>query len=145
MHSQKIYEVRYNPLGKQLTTEAKDKAVSVTTILLTLSAAIKNLHWSTKDYSLHKLTDDIHDDLTDITDSYTEKMIAIFGVMPSTPDAEVYTKEEVKDMYTHYYDVIIDVNDYMKSLHSSVSSPICSLLDDIAELLSNQLYLLDMN
>ncbi len=56
-----------------MKTRKQTNTKAYTVVFLRILDVIKLFHWNTKDYSKHKATDDLHESLSKLVDSYVEK------------------------------------------------------------------------
>lgn len=114
---------------------------SVISSFFRLQLTVKMLHWNTKNYNLHKITDKLHQDLLGINDRIVETYL---GRNQEGADI-VITKVDVDyisdvDLLV-YLEKIIDkviLSDYYKN----VDNELRAIMDELLELLYTNIYLL---
>lgn len=114
---------------------------SVISSFFRLQLTVKMLHWNTKNYNLHKITDKLHQDLLAINDRFVETYL---GRNQEGADI-VITKVDVDyisdvDLLV-YLEKIIDkviLSDYYKN----VDNELRAIMDELLELLYTNIYLL---
>ena len=75
-----------------------------TIVFLRMLDVIKLFHWNTKDYSKHKATDELHESLSKLVDSYVEKHFGENGrvVVHETVRYDTLTDDSFLKEVTHF-------------------------------------------
>jgi hypothetical protein len=114
---------------------------SVISSFFRLQLSVKMLHWNTKNYNIHKITDKLHQDLLAINDRIVETYL---GKNQEEGDILI-TRVDVDYIYDaellSYLEKIIDkviLSDYYKNVNNELRA----IMDELLELLYTNIYLL---
>jgi hypothetical protein len=114
---------------------------SVISSFFRLQLSVKMLHWNTKNYNIHKITDKLHQDLLSINDRIVETYL---GKNQEEGDILI-TRVDVDYIYDaellSYLEKIIDkviLSDYYKNVNNELRA----IMDELLELLYTNIYLL---
>jgi hypothetical protein len=118
-------------------------------ILLDIQHKIKLYHWSTKIYSRHIASDNLHKRLVDLTDSFIEKYIArysrdVLKIKNDQINLKTFTDKEMQVFLEK------DVKDFLinvipKHIHPSKDTDLINIRDEMLAEINQALYLFSLN
>lgn len=114
---------------------------SVISSFFRLQLSVKMLHWNTKNYNLHKITDKLHQDLLAINDriveTYLGKNQEEGDILISRVDVDYIYDAELLSYLEKIIDKVI-LSDYYKNVNNELRA----IMDELLELLYTNIYLL---
>ena len=114
---------------------------SVISSFFRLQLSVKMLHWNTKNYNLHKITDKLHQDLLTITDRFVETYLGKnqeeSDIVINKVDVDYISEAELLVYLEKIIDKVI-LSDYYKN----VDKELRAIMDEMLELLYTNIYLL---
>ena len=114
---------------------------SVISSFFRLQLSVKMLHWNTKNYNLHKITDKLHQDLLAITDRFVETYLGKnqegADIIINKVDVDYISEAELLAYLEKIIDKVI-LSDYYKN----VDNELRAIMDELLELLYTNIYLL---
>jgi DNA-binding ferritin-like protein len=114
---------------------------NVITSFFRLQLSVKMLHWNTKNYNLHKITDKLHQNLIPINDRFVETYLGKNQEKPSIILTRVDIDYISDTELLAYLEKIIDkviLSDYYKNVENELRA----IMDELLELLYTNIYLL---
>lgn len=106
-----------------------------------LQLTVKMLHWNTKNYNLHKITDKLHQDLMPINDRFVETYLGKnqekSSIILTKVDVDCISDTELLSYLEKIIDKVI-LSDYYKN----VDNELRAIMDELLELLYTNIYLL---
>ncbi len=114
---------------------------SVISSFFRLQLSVKMLHWNTKNYNLHKITDKLHQDLLAINDRFVETYLGKnqerSDIVITRVDVDYISDAELLAYLEKIIDKVI-LSDYYKK----VDNELRAIMDELLELLYTNIYLL---
>jgi hypothetical protein len=109
-----------------------------------LQLTVKMVHWTTKNYNIHKITDTLHADLQAIVDRFVETYQGKYGRLPNDEKEVLLKFDLVKDtdLKNHLHDTQRNV---INNIYSTLDREMTAILDDMLELLETNEYLLSLH
>ena len=105
---------------------------------------VKMVHWATKNYNIHKITDALHTDLMPIVDRFVEAYSGRYQPLPNVSKQTTISFDFVKD--TELKDYLHEVQrDIINNMYSKLDRELTAILDDMLELLETNEYLLSLH
>jgi hypothetical protein len=116
-----------------MKTRKQTNTKAYTVVFLRILDIIKLFHWNTKDYSKHKATDDLHESLSKLVDSYVEKRFGESSriVVHETVRYDTLTDEGFLKEMNHFKEYLI----HMKNPSTDLSNIRDEMLGEVNEFL----------
>jgi DNA-binding ferritin-like protein len=116
-----------------------DAVKSLVSCLMGAIVSARIIHWNTKSYAEHKALGKFYSGLEEMTDSYVEAYMGVYGRMGSF-DLVVEHED------TTGVELVNDVSDFIQSLRAELpnDTQLQNLLDEIAALADKTAYLLTL-
>lgn len=106
-----------------------------------LQLSVKMLHWNTKNYNLHKITDKLYQDLLPINDRFVETYLGKnqekSSIILPRLDVDYISDSELIVYLEKIIDKVI-LSDYYKNVENELRA----IMDELLELLYTNIYLL---
>ena len=133
-----IYEAVRNRLNEELSDETDSKIKDLISFLHNAQKPVREIHWNTKEYALHKTTDEAIDDLCEWEDGLAEAFKA-------DRDIELKIGDKRPSSDTDFKSILNELSDLASGIKESISGNkdydnIAAVLDEIMETSSQLLY-----
>ena len=126
-------------------TRNGSKAAQIVLFFFELQLNIKLYHWNTTQYSNHKATDKLLDNLSDLIDSFTEKYIGAFTRPVLKSGSSIPVQNMTK---TKYVKLLKTAQDYLRGdLEKAIAknSELLNIRDEILGELDQAIYFSTLN